>query len=59
MSEEIVYQLVNVGNGQSINIVGTNIHIPMDPRNMDYQRYLAWVAAGNTPLPPATLTGNT
>jgi hypothetical protein len=23
--------------------------IPFDPQNMDYQRYLEWVAEGNTP----------
>jgi hypothetical protein len=25
--------------------------IPMDESNTDYQEYLKWVAAGNTPLP--------
>lgn len=25
-------------------------HIPFDPANTDYQKYLEWVAAGNTPL---------
>jgi hypothetical protein len=25
--------------------------IPFDPANTDYQNYLKWVAAGNTPLP--------
>ena len=25
--------------------------IPFDPANMDYQAYLAWVEAGNQPLP--------
>jgi|HubBroStandDraft_6_1064221.scaffolds.fasta_scaffold353372_2 hypothetical protein len=27
-------------------------HIPFDPANMDYQKYLAWLDAGNTPNPP-------
>lgn len=25
--------------------------IPLDPMNSDYQQYLAWVEAGNTPEP--------
>ena len=25
--------------------------IPVDPGNIDYEEYLAWVAEGNTPLP--------
>ena len=25
--------------------------IPVDPANMDYQQYLAWLEEGNEPLP--------
>ena len=28
-----------------------NAHIPFDPENIDYQKYLEWVAEGNTPEP--------
>jgi|SRR5580700_4931297 hypothetical protein len=28
-------------------------HVPFDPANMDYQKYLAWLGAGNTPAPPS------
>jgi hypothetical protein len=27
--------------------------IPKDPSNTDWQAYQEWLAAGNTPLPPA------
>ena len=29
----------------------SNIFIPFDPANTDYQAYLKWVSEGNTPLP--------
>ena len=28
-----------------------NACIPFDPQNVDYQQYLAWLEAGNTPTP--------
>ena len=31
--------------------IADNAFIPFDPANTDYQEYLAWIEAGNTPLP--------
>jgi hypothetical protein len=38
-------------NGQSVQRQSDKAFIPFDPANSDYQEYLAWVAAGNTPIP--------
>lgn len=48
-----MYQIQNdfQGNPVAITIVGQKISIPMNPDNADYQEYLKWVAAGNTPEP--------
>lgn len=44
----MTYQLTT---GDTIKRLTDNAYIPPDPANIDYQAYLAWVAAGNTPLP--------
>jgi len=35
-----------------IKRLADNAFIPFDPANTDYQKYLEWLAEGNTPLPP-------
>ena len=42
----------NIINEDIIKRLPDNAYIPNDPENTDYQAYLAWLAAGNTPLPP-------
>jgi hypothetical protein len=50
----MIYKLTRDGiilkiNGESIS------YIPENPANSDYQDYLQWLAAGNTPEPPDPL----
>jgi hypothetical protein len=44
-----MYKLAKYGN--ILRIEDGSI-IPNDPANTDYQKYLAWLAEGNAPLPP-------
>lgn len=50
-----MYKLItNVITGEQAAVVirlTDNAFIPFDPNNTDYQAYLVWVAAGNTPQP--------
>ena len=50
------YKLIKSPASGKINTVkkiddNLNIVIPFDPDNTDYQAYLKWVEAGNTPEP--------
>lgn len=50
-----MYQLVRsipMGDVNCVRRLADNAYIPFDPANTDYQQYLAWLAEGNTPLPP-------
>jgi len=48
-----IYKLVKnmEGTVDSIKTIQNNVYysIPFDPENTDYQEYLKWVEAGNTP----------
>jgi hypothetical protein len=47
-----MYKLPRVLEGETINCVITEdgmMSIPFDPANKEYQEYLKWLAAGNTP----------
>jgi hypothetical protein len=48
-----MYKLIQglTGNVNTIQRLSDNAFIPFDPDNTDYQKYLAWLAEGNTPLP--------
>jgi hypothetical protein len=49
-----MYQLLPAtifGEANCIKRIADNAFIPFDPANTDYQAYLAWLAAGNTPEP--------
>jgi hypothetical protein len=49
----IMYKLINNLSGELVSIFKPETHsyIPVNPANTDYQKYLKWVAEGNTPQP--------
>ena len=50
-----MYKLTQLALSQttptSVIRIADNWSIPFDPANGDYQQYLAWLEAGNTPEP--------
>ena len=52
----MIYKLFNDRNGSLRSVIkidgsDTNVCIPLDPDNTDYQAYLKWVAEGGVPTP--------
>ena len=47
------YQLVVTlpGMTQTVQRMSDGAFVPFDPANRDYQEYLQWIEAGNTPDP--------
>jgi hypothetical protein len=47
------YRLIKNMDGAEVAVFrqADNTSIPFDPANTDYQEYLKWVEAGNTPEP--------
>jgi len=56
----MIYQLMLKTDGSNeqatngIKRISDGAWIPFDPDNTDYQKYLKWVAEGNTPEPADT-----
>jgi predicted HAD superfamily phosphohydrolase YqeG len=54
-----MYKLyISINGVQSVIRLLDNTFIPFDPANTDYQKYLEWLAEGNTPLPADSVVGN-
>lgn len=51
--QQVYFPLTTVINPNVIIRLPDNAVIPNDPSNTDWQAYQEWLAAGNTPLPPA------
>jgi hypothetical protein len=52
-----MYKLIKneiTGKTNYVLRIADNAHIPFDPDNTDYQEYLRWLEAGNTPVEAST-----
>ena len=48
----VTYKLKNDMSGNPCGVLRSDgWSIPFDPANTDYQEYLRWLEAGNTPIP--------
>lgn len=52
MYKQIKYPTGEIANG--VKRLSDNAFIPFDPDNTDYQEYLRWLEAGNTPVEAST-----
>jgi hypothetical protein len=53
-----MYKLSSLINNKQLSVIrlSDGASIPFDPANTDYQAYLAWLEAGNTPTPADEVT---
>ena len=48
---KLIKPVILNGVSDTVKRLSDNACIPFDPANTDYQAYLKWVEAGNTPEP--------
>lgn len=47
-----LYADILTGEISCVERLSDKAFIPIAPQNIDYQKYLVWLAEGNTPIPP-------